>query len=168
MYPSVDEYSAAVLRQVYILYDHGGLSRRALRSQLLESLITWSALSEKERTEPPTFKVTAETIDISFARQVRMSDCVEFQLPLFREVWLLDDDAYRCVVIAAIQRINEEALEEVSLYERVLLEALGTVYGLYDAEDYYRAIVLDTDPRALLKDGWKRGWIWSSEFGYPI
>lgn len=167
MYPSPDEYAAAVLRQLYTLYAQLGFSRRLLHARLLETLDTESSLIEREAANPSSFMLTPEALDIAFVRKVRMHASSEFQFQLFRKAWLVDAATYKCLVIAAIQRTNIQTPEEISVYEWVLLEALGTVYGLYDAEDYYRAIAAKKDAHELLKDGWRRGWIWSSEFGYP-
>lgn len=169
MLPTLRQYQYRVAHDLYVLYDHGGLSRRAIRSQILETLWKLERLPDADIHIALQFPMTAETLDPGYAQSVRSQERhEELQYLLFPDIALMDDESYACVAIAAIEMTNATFPEYVSLYETVLLKALGTAYGLYEAESYYRALASNSTPEKLLAAAWRRNWIWDSEFGCAV
>lgn len=168
MYPTLLQYRYALVRALSILYDHGGFSRRALRSQILETLWRWHTLSEADTSAAERIRIDADTLSPAFARAVRAkSRPAELQYLLFPEVSFMDDESYACVAVAAIERINAQHPDHVSVFEAALLTAIGIAIGLREAESYYLPLAAAVEPDKLLEGAWTRSWIWDSEFGCP-
>lgn len=155
----MESYAFALLRELYNWYDSGGISGRAIKAQLLETLILG-----RNTEDLPNIRAGLDTV-----REMRKlfaeQGCEEPQLFLFSNIELLPEDAYRSVVIAVMQSI---ALVDGSAdwtTQEIILEAAGIAFGLYQNEEAYRTLASLHEPYYVLSKGWVRNWLWDSNYG---
>lgn len=150
----IHTFADALIRELFWHYDHGGISGRVMKAQLLETIFPRS-LALSQRKELPRINVNLGTPEK--AKEYADAYPAETQLFLFSEPHLLSDHDHRCVVIATVDALSRDE-RKPAIKERIVLCSLGTVYRLDEPGAAYREYAVRYEPSELLSASWKRMW----------